>query len=184
MKNGTAPSRRHRLRRRWLGLGGMAVAMLALGAFGLPARALDVPSGKVLLVVSGKLANANQAGAAAFDLAMLQRLPQHSFSTKTPWYPQPRKFSGVLVSELLAAVGAGEVVTVRALALNDYRVDIPVDELTRHGALLAHLLDDAPMAVRDKGPLVIIFPFDAKPELRSAVHYSRAIWQLQSLELK
>ncbi len=40
------------------------------------------------------------------------------------------------------------------------------------------------MSVREKGPLVIIYPFDDKPELRDAVHYSRAIWQLRSLELK
>ena len=168
------------LRRCWLGCGGL-VLLLALGS---PARALEAPSGKVLLVVSGSLLNPNQNGTAAFDLALLQKLPQHSFSTKTPWYPQPRKFSGVLISELLAAVGATGVVTVRAVALNDYRVDIPADDLIRNGAMLAQLLDDAPMPVRDKGPLVIIYPFDAKPELRSAVHYSRAIWQLQSLELK
>jgi hypothetical protein len=84
---------------------------------------------------------------------------------------------------LLAAVGAqGSVL--RAEALNDYRVDIPVEELTRHGAIVAYLLDDKPMPVREKGPLVVIYPFDSRPELRTAVYYSRAIWQLRSLELK
>jgi hypothetical protein len=40
------------------------------------------------------------------------------------------------------------------------------------------------MPVREKGPLVIIFPFSDRPELRNAVQYSRAVWQLRSLELR
>jgi hypothetical protein len=50
--------------------------------------------------------------------------------------------------------------------------------------MLAFLLDDKPMAVRDKGPLVVIYPFDGHPELRSAINYSRAAWQLKQLELR
>ena len=159
-----------------------SVWLIALAA--APARALDAPEGKVVLTVSGALANANDAGAASFDLALLQKLPQHSFATRTPWYSQPRKFSGVLIADLLAAVGAAPGASIKAVALNDYRVDIPADDLTRQGALLAYLLDDKPMSVREKGPLVIVYPFDDRPELRTALHYSRAIWQLRSLELK
>jgi len=155
-----------------------------LGGLAAPAHALDAPSGKVVLTVSGSVANANDNGAASFDLTLLQQLPQTSFSTKTPWYAQPRKFSGVLLRDLLAGVGAVPGATIKAVALNDYRVDIPADDAARHGALLAYLLDGQPMSVREKGPLVIIYPFDDQPELRDAVHYSRAIWQLRSLEIK
>ena len=160
------------------------LAAAALGGLGaVPARALDAPRGKVILTITGQLAHTNDGASAAFDLALLQQLPQHSFSTRTPWYPQARKFSGVLVSDLLAAVGA-QGGTLRAVALNDYRVDIPTEDATLHGALLAHLLDDAPMPVRERGPLVIIYPFDDQPELRTAVRYSRAIWQLRSLDVR
>jgi hypothetical protein len=89
----------------------------------------------------------------------------------------------VLLRELLVAVGArGKTAT--AIALNDYRVDIPVDEAMRHDLLVAWLLDDKPMAVRDKGPLVVIYPFDSHPELRTALNYSRAAWQLKQLDLR
>ena len=164
-------------------LAGSAAAGLLAALWCGPAHALDAPTGKVILTISGSLAQANDNGAASFDLALLQALPQHSFSTKTPWYAQPRKFSGVLLRDLLAAVGAPGG-TLKAIALNDYRVEIPIDDLARHGAMLAYLLDDKPMSVREKGPLVIIYPFDDKPELRTAVHYSRAIWQLRSLEIR
>ncbi|HWH83290.1 MAG TPA: molybdopterin-dependent oxidoreductase [Burkholderiaceae bacterium] len=161
-----------------------ALAALAAAASTPAALALDAPAGKVVLTVGGKLKTANDGDAASFDLALLQTLPQHSFSTRTPWYAQPRKFTGVLLRDLLAGLGAAPGATLRAVALNDYRVDIPADDVARHGALLAYLLDDQPMSVRERGPLVIIYPFDDRPELRTAVHYGRAIWQLRSLEVK
>jgi hypothetical protein len=167
------------IRRKLLGIAA-AVALVATRS----ARALDAPSDPVILTVTGRLDRGNQGNNAAFDLALIQRLPQHSFSTRTPWYQQPRKFTGVLFSDLLDAIGAHDVDTVRAVALNDYRVDIPRDDLTDHGAMLAYLLDDKPMSVREKGPLVIIYPFDDEPALRTPVRYSRAIWQLRSLELR
>lgn len=169
-------------RRRFFGFAAAGAWLLACAS--RPALALDAPAGKVVLTVSGALANPNDNGAASFDIALLQTLPQHSFSTKTPWYARPRKFTGVLLGDLLAAVGAPAGATLRAVALNDYRVEIPADDVQRHGVMLAYLLDDQPMAVREKGPLVVIYPFDDKPELRTAVHYSRAIWQLRRLELR
>ena len=163
------------------------VSALTTGASGAlwsrDAAALEAPAGKIILTVTGALSARNDAQGASFDMALFERLPQHSFSTRTPWYPQPRKFNGVLVSELLKVLDT-RAASVHAVALNDYQVDIPVDDLVRHGAMIASHLDDKPIAVRDKGPLLIIYPFDADPELRTAVHYSRAIWQLRSLELR
>jgi len=157
---------------------------LALGAVVAPAHALDAPTGPVVLTISGDIDVHNTPdGSATFDMAMLERLPQRSFATKTPWYPTPHKFTGVPLRELLASVGArGKLL--KAVALNDYRVDIPVDDALRQDMMVAYLLDDKPMLVRDKGPLVLIFPFDLRPELRSAINYSRAAWQLKALELR
>jgi hypothetical protein len=171
-------------RRGWLIRGVGRTAAMACAAL-LPrlASALDAPTGKVILTVTGALKERNDGEAASFDITLLDRLPRHSFSTKTPWYPQARKFSGVRVADLLKALGA-QASSVKAVALNDYRVEMPLDELVRHGALIASQLDDKPIPVRDKGPLLIIFPFDDAPELRTAVHYSRAIWQLRTLELR
>jgi len=167
--------------RGWL-LGTLVGWLLALGA--APATALDPPSGKAVLTLTGKMAAPNGAdGTASFDMGLLERLPRHSFTTKTPWYSNPRKFTGVLLRDLLGAVGTAPA-RLNAVALNDYRVEIPLEDVARGDAMLAYLLDDEPMTVRQKGPLVIIYPFDDKPELRNAVHYSRAIWQLRSLDIQ
>jgi hypothetical protein len=147
------------------------------------AMALDAPTGPVLLTVSGRVRMPNQGAVAQFDMAMLERLPQHSFVTSTPWYSQPRRFTGPLLRDVLAACGA-QGSNVRAIALNDYRVDLPFDDAQHFDVLLARLLDGQPMAVRDKGPLFIIYPFDSSAELRTTVYYSRSAWQLKSLEVQ
>jgi hypothetical protein len=114
---------------------------------------------------------------------MLEQLPQHSFVTRTPWYSTPRKFTGPLLRDVLAAAGA-QGTNLRAIALNDYRVDLPFDDTQRYDVLLARLLDDKPMPVRDKGPLFIIYPFDAHSELRNTVYYSRSAWQLKTIDVQ
>lgn len=159
--------------------------VLALGAC-VTARSmgqsLPEPAGPVVLVLSGRIKRTNQGATAAFDMAMLAALPQHSFVARTPWYAQPRKFTGPLLRDVVAFVG-GEGQTLRASALNDYRIDIPFDDAQRFDVVLARLLDDAPMTVREKGPLFMIYPFDAQPSLRSARYYSRSVWQLKTIEL-
>ena len=141
--------------------------------------AADEPRPAVVLTISG----AGVKGVAKFDMAMLAALPQHSFTTKTPWYPSARKFTGPLLRDVLAAAGArGHVV--EAIAINDYKVDIPVEDAQRHNLILARLLDDKPMLLRDKGPLFIIYPFDSNSQLRNSVYYSRSAWQLKALRLR
>jgi len=161
----------------WGGLGGMASR---------PAQALEPPEGPVVLTLTGRVRSANRptpGGAQAqFDMGMLERLPQHSFSTRTPWYSQPRKFTGPLLRDVLsAAMAHGE--TLRAIALNDYRVEIPFDDAQRFDVLLARLLDDKPMSVRDKGPLFIIYPFDQHAMLRRTQYYTRCAWQLKAIDI-
>lgn len=156
----------------------------AVTAWAIPAEpTLDLPAGPVVLTVGGALRNANRDGRAAFDMAMLEKLPQVSFSTQTPWYPGPRKFTGPLLRDVLAAAGA-QGRTIEARALNDYRVRIPADDSARYDVIVARLIDDKPMAVRDKGPLFLIYPFDRAPELRNSIFYGRSAWQLTHLELR
>ncbi len=147
------------------------------------AAALEPPGGPVVLEVRGRVQRQNQDGCACFDMGMLAALPQVSFQARTPWYAGPRRFTGPLLRDVLAAAGA-QGARLRLRALNDYRVELPWDDAQHHGPIVARLLDGAPMAVRDKGPLFLIYPFDDRPELRSAVYYSRSAWQLWKIEVE
>lgn len=162
-------------RRQWGG------ALLALGS-GVAWAALPKPAGRVILTVKGQVAAAHAAAGADFDDAMLAGLPQRTINTRTPWHEGVKKFTGPLLRDVLSAAGArGQ--TIRAVALNDYKVDIPFEDAVKIDVVMARLLDDKPMPVRDKGPLFIIYPFDERPELRSPQYFSRCAWQLRTIEI-
>lgn len=149
----------------------------------LPALALPPASGKVILTISGKVAEKNTADAAQFDLAMLEKLPQQSFTTKTPWSKDPIKFTGPLLRDVLAAAKANGT-TIKAMALNDYKTAIPVDDAKRYDMIVAHRMNGELIPVRTKGPLFIVYPFDSKAELQSSRFYARSAWQLKSMDIE
>jgi hypothetical protein len=159
------------------------LALPLLLAGGRDAAALPPPEGRVLLDVTGRIARPNAGEAARLDFALLDSLPQASFETRTPWFDGPRRFSGVAGAALLEALGAGGAEVV-AVALNDYRVTIPVEDFRATGLILATRLDGQPIPVREKGPIWIIYPFDAEARLRNQVFYTRSIWQLRRLEFR
>ena len=158
-----------------------AMGMVALAASSV--QALEPPTGRVVLTIEGAITQTNQGPQAQFDMKMLEKLPQHSFSTQTPWYPSAVTFTGPLLRDVLAAVGAkGTKIT--AVALNDYKTEIPADDATRHDVIVARLMNNRPMPIREKGPLFIVYPFDTKAELRSELYYNRAAWQLNALHIR
>lgn len=163
-----------------------AVAALAaapfVSALGAAAFAQEMasPSGEVILSVNGAITATNGDGVAVFDLAMLEKLPQHEFKTTTIWTEGVVDFKGVLLTDLLAAVGAtGTVLT--ATALNDYQIDIPISEITAEAPMLAYLANGEPMSVRDKGPLWVVYPYDQDEAYRTEQTYARSIWQVDRL---
>ena len=146
-------------------------------------HALDVPKGKVILSITGNIKFKNAGDRADFDMDMLAALPQHSFTTSNPWYKESKKFTGPLLRDVLAVAGA-QGSTLMAEALNNFKVEIPLADTRQFPVVLARLMDDKPMLIREKGPLFIIYPFDSNTELHSARYYSRSAWQLRTLEVQ
>jgi hypothetical protein len=149
----------------------------------LSARALEPAKGKVVLTISGKIAEKNSPAGAQFDMAMLEKLPQQRFTTMTPWDKQPIRFEGPLLRDVLAAAKASGV-TIKAAALNDYQSSIPLDDASKFDVILAHKMNGEAIPVKTKGPLFIVYPYDTKSELRSSTYYERSAWQLKSLSIE
>lgn len=102
--------------------------------------------------------------------------------TRTPWTVGPQHFDGLPMHRLLDALGAhGQML--RAVALNDYAVSMPISEILAAGAFLATRQDDAPIPVRQRGPFWIVFPWSRRPELDTANNRHRAVWQLQRISI-
>lgn len=140
------------------------------------------PADGVILTVGGDIGCTNRGDEAAFDLAVLESLESDEIRTTTMWTEGDQIFEGVRIGALLDAVCA-DGRAVLASALNDYAVEIPLDDKTLEGALIAYRRNGAPMTLREKGPLWIVFPWDDNDSYRTEVYYSRSIWQLERLEV-
>lgn len=163
--------------------------MLALGVgvvmLGAIARAdsLETPTGPTVLTVTGAIANTNGEGSARFDRRMLSSLGQIEIRTTTDWTDGATRFRGPKLRDVLDAVGAaGGRLT--ATALNDYAIQIPIQDAQDYDVILAMEQDGEPLSIRTKGPIWIVYPRDDHDELRSVEFNSRWIWQLASLHVE
>jgi hypothetical protein len=116
-------------------------------------------------------------------MAALKALPQQTFMTKTPWYPDSVKFSGPLLRDVLALAKV-KGTDISAIALDDYKVQIPMSDAQQYDMILAHKINDETIPVKTKGPLFVVYPYDSKPELQALRFYERSIWQLKALTVK
>jgi hypothetical protein len=115
-----------------------------------------------------------------FDRERLEQLPQSGFETGTPWTTGVSRFDGPLLRDVLTVAGTrGTKVT--AVALNDYKVIIPLEDLDRYRVIVAIKRNGEYMPVRDKGPLWIVYPLDSDSNLQSPIIHARMIWQLKTI---
>ena len=103
--------------------------------------------------------------------------------TKTPWHKEVTTFAGVSGTALMKFLGARGT-EIDAVALNDYKVAIPVSDFLNSGLILATRKNGTPMSIREKGPIFVIYPFDANPNLDNEVIYGRSIWQVKELRIR
>lgn len=155
------------------------LCMLAAPTMG---TAAEPTKSKIILTVYGAATSENKRSELKFDMAMLEALPQVTFTTMTPWNKAPIKFTGPLLRDVLGAAKVNGK-TINASALNDYSTAIPADDAYKFDVIVAHHMDGELIPVRTKGPLFIVYPYDSRAELRSSTYYERSAWQLKSLSI-
>ena len=175
-------TRRRRLVRRYLPVLFTGLVVLLTGSVANNARAenLPLPQDPVILKVSGNIRCTNAPDGAQFDRAMLAALEAQTIDTETPWTDGVNRFEGPAIRALLDLVGA-KGSQIRVSALNDYAVDIPISDFDTYGAILAMKMNDEILRIRTRGPLWLIYPWDARPELRSDLYYGRAVWHASQI---
>ena len=150
-------------------------------ASGVQAHELGVPENDVVLTASGELDVTNVDNTAQFDMDMLMALDSTIIETSTIWTDGVQEFEGVQLHVLLERLGVTSG-TILATAINDYTIEIPVEDAVVDGPMIAYKLNKEFMSVRDKGPLWVVYPYDDNTDYRSEVTYSRSIWQLDRIE--
>ena len=117
-----------------------------------------------------------------FDRDALEALGTSTIETTTIWTEGTQVFEGVSLARLAQEIDVQDG-TLLATAINDYSVEIPLSDAVENGPILAMTMNGAEMSVRDKGPLWVIYPYDADADFRTEVIYSRSIWQLDRIEV-
>ena len=103
-----------------------------------------------------------------------------TFETETIWTHGVQSFEGVRLKDLLDSINISNG-QLRAIAVNDYAVNIPVADAVSDGPIIAYKQNGAEMSRRRKGPLWIVYPYDDKKSYQTETVYSRSIWQLDRL---
>jgi hypothetical protein len=145
------------------------------------ATPVPAPTGKRILVLSGKVSNRNQGSSLAFDQRTLDTLPTASATLYEPFLKQEVRFSGIPSAELLARAGISPQATiVRLHALDDYKVELKVADLMAPGVLLATRADGAPIPIAKGGPVRLVFP----PDSQAGRNKDLWIWSIDTITVR
>lgn len=144
-------------------------------------QALEAIADDVVLTVRLLDPTGTIAATADYTMPQLEALGLVEVVTSTPWTKGKVAFQGIPLIYLTGGSGASELT---AIALNDYSVSLPFSDIGRYGVILATRMSGKPMAIRDKGPLWIIYPLDRHPELDNQRFHARMVWQVRVLEAR
>lgn len=158
-------------------------ALMVVSIGGASAGSLAKPEDPVILDVTGQIAQTNEAGHALFDRAMLEKMGMETVKTTTDWTDGVTVFEGIRFDKLLESLGATGT-TLAMTALNDYQVELDLDEIRRIPVILAMSMNGKPLNIRDKGPLWVVYPRDEYPEVASGAHNWKWIWQLKAVDVR
>ena len=92
-----------------------------------------------------------------YTAADLEALPTYAIVTTTPWDPEPLRFEGVMLTDLLARHGLTEV-SIEVLAENDFVTQIEVEATATGDFMIATRVEGHPLSRRERGPLLFVVP--------------------------
>jgi hypothetical protein len=165
------------------------LAFASLLAVAAPGQALSLKGASGLteetadLVVQGKIAGGSPL---YLDLAAVSALPSRTFTSIDPWDGKEHSFEGVLLSDLMAAVGIDAAATrITVLARNKYSIPIRRADYERYGYILAWKIDGhlfaADESTRNRGVFSVAIDFAGNKALDPNVFKHQLVWQAKYL---
>ena len=119
----------------------------------------------------------------ALTEAELLAVPQATVNTENEFVDAMTAFDGPLGRDVLALVGEGGTIVVLT-AVNDYAVEVPIEDFANYDVIFATSADGEKFSRRDKGPIWVVYPMSDHAELQDPVYNARLIWQLVKVEIK
>lgn len=143
-----------------------------------PAQAAEFPVLRITVPKTGKNHEI------VFDRAGFEAIGTRTIKTSTSWTDGVVEFEGVLITDVLAKIGADGVKSVRVAAINDYSYTIPFKDVKDYPVILAFKMNGKYLTPRDKGPLWVIYPRDEFPELNTKEVDHRMVWQVNAMTVQ
>lgn len=143
---------------------------------------LPAPVADPVVTITGRISAATPDGI-SLDRAGIESMGLVRYTVRDPWLEQDLEFTGVLMTDLLAATGAaGDAQTLHITALDDYEVDIAIADVERWPVMLATQTGGSPMEIEAKGPTRVVFPAD--PAIDELKYKDLWIWQIKTIEVR
>lgn len=149
-------------------------------AVAAPAVAAAPSAGKQRPILTFSAVGAPDRALTRADLAAM---PRHVIETGTPWQDGRSRFEGVRMSDFLRAMGLDKG-AVMITGLDGYAAEFPVEEADRYDVILADRRDGKELSIRDRGPLFVIYNFDAEKGRIGEAQHNRSVWQVVSMRVR
>ncbi len=143
---------------------------------------IEAQDDAVILTVDGKIDHGGDDGKARFTLAELKAIGVTTYKTSSHWTDGVMTYEGVLVRSLMEKLGARGT-TVTARAIDEYFSEIPMQDFMDYDVILAFAMNGKPLSRRDKGPLWVVYPWDAHEGLKHGPKTVHAVWQLERMTI-
>jgi hypothetical protein len=147
---------------------------------------IPVPANEadIILTVTGKISRLNQAQAIVMDLATIEQLGEVEYTLDDPFLEERVTYRGVLLGDLLNVWGvSAEATTLHMIALNDYEVDVPIEDFEKMPVVYALRINGDHMPVSTRGPAMLVYPYDHF-NLDKTIYNNYWIWQIKSIDVR
>lgn len=151
---------------------GMASLLLVLFSFGTQASS----SSLLQLILPDKRE-------ITLDEAALAALPQVEFETATPWTLGTHRYRGPTLKSVLAAQQMDSASAIDVAALNGYQQRVDLSLFAKVPLTLVRYQDDKPLTRRNKGPLWLLVPLSAHPDMDVSAIHNNMVWQVIRIEV-
>jgi hypothetical protein len=144
---------------------------------------IPLPNQETILTISGNIGTSNQEDQIVMDIPTIESVGQVAYTVMDPFKDIDITYTGVLLNDLLDVWQVSDTATsLHITALNDYQVEVPIQMIHDYPIIYAMQADDVYMSVSDKGPAMLVLPYDDYEfERPSADAYW--IWQIKSIEV-
>lgn len=156
----------------------LAAAVVAVGI----GREVPVPTGPIVLRITGTIALKNVEDTFSFDMDMLKTLPYLVYKVVDPWLGE-QVYGGVELRTLLEYVGIPKYATRVVMVAKDMKeFPVLIRDAMYYPILIAYTANGAPIKPGKGGPLKLVFPYGLYPKIEEL--YPPGAWAWWVVEIR